>query len=154
MKKVGLSKRTAHGALHNLRLKTRKGFTCGAFDLLHAGHLDFLKKAREQCDYLIIGLHTDPTIDRPDTKNKPCETTYERWCRLDAVKHVDEIIPYDTEEDLYNLLVTLNIHVRFLGADYINKSFTGEGIKGIDISYINRNHGYSSSALRKKIIPS
>jgi len=128
-----------------------KGFTCGAFDLLHPGHLDFFKKACQHCDYLTIGLHTDPTIDRPNTKNTPCESTYERWLRLDAVKYIDEIIPYDTEADLWNMLQMLEIDVRFLGEDYKHKGFTGKELP-IKIEYIVRDHAYSSSGLRERIV--
>tara|TARA_R100001244_G_scaffold26809_1_gene26682 strand:- start:2544 stop:2954 length:411 start_codon:yes stop_codon:yes gene_type:complete len=128
-----------------------KGFTCGAFDLVHPGHLDFFKKARQHCDYLTIGLHTDPTIDRPNTKNIPCESTYERWLRLDAVKYIDEIIPYDTEADLWNMLQMLEIDVRFLGEDYKHKGFTGKELP-IKIEYIVRDHAYSSSGLRERIV--
>ena len=128
-----------------------KGFTCGAFDLLHPGHLDFFKKAKQKCNHLIIGLHTDPTIDRPDSKNKPCESTYERWLRLDAVKYIDEIIPYDTEADLWNMLQMLELDVRFLGEDYKHKGFTGKELP-IKIEYIVRDHAYSSSWLRERIV--
>tara|TARA_R100000995_G_scaffold84914_1_gene65780 strand:- start:4469 stop:4897 length:429 start_codon:yes stop_codon:yes gene_type:complete len=131
-------------------MKKTRGFTCGAFDLLHPGHLYFFKKAKQKCDHLVIGLHTDPTIDRPDSKNKPCESTYERWLRLDSVKYVDEIIPYDTESDLWNLLQMLDLDFRFLGDDYKNKPFTGKELP-INIEYISRDHAYSSSGLRKRI---
>ena len=129
-----------------------RGFTCGAFDLLHPGHLFLFEKAKEECDWLIIGLHTDPTIDRP-SKNKPCESVFERWYRLNAVKHVDEIIPYDTEADLYNLLVLQYPDLRFLGGEYAGKEYTGYTLD-IEVSFIARHHDYSSSALRKKIISS
>ncbi len=129
-----------------------RGFTCGAFDLLHPGHLFLFEKAKEECDWLIIGLHTDPSIDRP-SKNKPCESVFERWYRLNAVKHVDEIIPYDTEADLYNLLVLQQPHLRFLGEEYAGRGYTGNDLD-IEVSFIARHHGYSSSALRNKIISS
>ena len=128
------------------------GFTCGAFDLLHPGHLFLFEKAKEECDWLIIGLHTDPSIDRP-SKNKPCESVFERWYRLNAVKHVDEIIPYDTEADLYNLLVLQHPDLRFLGGEYAGKEYTGYTLD-IEVSFIARHHDYSSSALRNKIISS
>ena len=127
-----------------------KGFTCGAFDLLHPGHLDFFKKSKQHCDHLVVGLHTDPTLDRPDTKNRPCESTYERWFRLDAVSYVDEIIPYDTEGDLWNMLQMLGLDVRFLGEDYKDKSFTGEELP-LNVVYIVRDHSYSSSGLRRRL---
>ena len=129
-----------------------RGFTCGAFDLLHPGHLFLFKKAKEECGWLIIGLHTDPSIDRP-SKNKPCESVFERWYRLSAVKYVDEIIPYDTEADLYNLLVLQQPDLRFLGEEYAGRGYTGNDLD-IEVSFIARHHDYSSSALRNKIISS
>ena len=129
-----------------------RGFTCGAFDLLHPGHLFLFEKAKEECSWLIIGLHTDTSIDRP-SKNKPCESVFERWYRLSAVKYVDEIIPYDTEADLYNLLVLQQPDLRFLGEEYAGRGYTGNDLD-IEVSFIARHHDYSSSALRNKIISS
>ena len=94
----------------------RKGFTCGAFDLLHAGHIVMLKEAKDNCDYLIVGLQTDPSIDRQE-KNQPVQSVYERYMQLQAVKYVDEIIPYDTEQSLIDLLESTEIHLRFVGED-------------------------------------
>lgn len=128
------------------------GFIASAFDLLHPGHLAMLEEARSLCDKLVVGLHTDPTIDRPDTKEKPVESTFERFCRLNACKYVDVIIPYDTEEDLLNLLCVLSPDVRFLGSDYNGKPFTGDKLSFIEIVYIYRNHKFSSSNLRKRLI--
>ena len=125
------------------------GFTCSAFDLCHAGHLLMLEEAKEQCDYLIVGLHTNPQIDRPQ-KNKPVETTWERYERLKACKYVDEIIPYDTEKDLENILLSRKIDVRIIGEEYQNKPFTGDGIVP---NYFNRRkHNLSSSSLRQRIL--
>ena len=90
------------------------GFTCSTFDLLHAGHIAMLREAKEQCDYLICGLQTDPSIDRPE-KNKPAQTLVERYTQLQAVRYVDEIIPYTTEQDLEDILKMLNIDVRIIG---------------------------------------
>lgn len=124
------------------------GFTCSAFDLLHAGHVSMLEEAKKQCDYLIVGLHTNPQIDRP-TKNKPVETTFERYVRLKGCKFVDEIIPYDTEEDLVNLLNIIKPDIRILGEEYRDKDFTG---KGLVPEYFNtRSHNYSTTALRKRL---
>lgn len=127
-----------------------KGFTCGAFDLLHYGHLLMLKEVREQCDFLIVGLQIDPSIDRPD-KNKPIETVEERKIRLEGCKYIDEIITYNTEEDLYNLLKELKPDIRFVGADWKGKHFTGDDLS-IKIIFNTRNHNYSSSNLRKRIL--
>lgn len=126
-----------------------RGFTAGAMDFLHSGHVAMLEEAKSQCDYLIVGLHTDPTIDRP-TKNKPVQTTFERFIQLKGCKFVDEIIPYDTEEDLINLLQTFHPDVRFIGEDYRGKPFTGNELP-IKITYTTRRHNFSSSSLRKKI---
>ncbi len=124
------------------------GFTCSAFDLLHAGHIAMLKEAREQCDFLIVGLHTNPRIDRPK-KNKPIQSTFERWYQLKGCKYVNGVIPYDTEEDLVNLLNIIKPDIRILGEEYKDKDFTG---KGIVPEYFNkRRHNYSSSKLRNKL---
>ncbi len=126
-----------------------KGFTCGCFDLLHAGHVVMLKEARENCDYLIVGLQTDPSIDRQE-KNTPVQSVYERYTQLNAIKYVDEIIPYDTEESLIDLLESTPIDTRFIGEDYKDKSFTGDHLP-LKVFYTNRKHSFSSSGLRQKI---
>lgn len=129
------------------------GFTCGAFDLLHAGHLHLLEQASEQCDHLIVGLHTDPSIERPE-KNKPIQTTLERFIQLDCLSAVNTIVPYDTEKDLHNFLATYKIHKRFVGSDYAYRSFTGIELceeRGIEIIYIPRLHSWSSTEIRKRI---
>ena len=126
------------------------GFTCSCFDLLHAGHILMLKDAKKQCDYLIVGLQTNPTIDRPKTKNKPIQSFKERHIQLSAVKYIDEIIKYSTEDDLYQLLKEINPDVRILGSDYENKVFTGDDLD-IKIYYHRRKHSFSSTNLRKKI---
>lgn len=132
-----------------------KGFTCSAFDLLHPGHLIMLEECKKHCDYLIVGLHSDPTIDRPDTKTKPVQSVLERMIQLKACKFVDEVIVYDTEKDLENLMGSLDIQVRFIGEEYFNKPFTGEKIcekRGIAIYYNKaRHYNYSSTELRKRL---
>ena len=125
------------------------GFTCSCFDLLHAGHILMLKDSKEQCDYLIVGLQTDPTIDRPE-KNKPIQSFEERKIQLEAVKYVDEIFVYETEQDLYKKLLDIKPDVRILGSDYIGKSFTGDDLD-IEIYYHERKHNYSTTNLREKI---
>ena len=137
----------------NMQSKPVIGFTCGAFDLFHAGHNIMLRDCKTRCDKLIIGLHTDPSIDRSE-KNRPIQTVYERYTQLVNDKWVDEIIPYDTEADLLNLLVTIPIDVRFLGEDYFNKKFTGDDLCeeiGIKILFLPRKHSFSSSELRERI---
>tara|TARA_Y100000361_G_scaffold151193_1_gene168173 strand:- start:405 stop:854 length:450 start_codon:yes stop_codon:yes gene_type:complete len=127
------------------------GFTCSCFDLLHAGHILMLEDAKNQCDYLIVGLQTDPTIDRPDTKNKPIQSLEERLIQLKAVRYIDEIRIYSTESELRDMLCNIWPSVRILGSDYITKdNFTGCGYD-IPIYYHERNHNYSSSELRKKL---
>lgn len=129
------------------------GFTCSTFDLLHAGHIVMLREAKEQCDYLICGLQTDPSIDRPE-KNKPAQTLVERYTQLQAVKYVDEIIPYTTEQDLEDILKMLNIDVRIIGQEYKSKKFTGRNIcsqRGIEIYYNKRDHRFSTSDLRNRV---
>ena len=126
------------------------GFTCSCFDLLHAGHILMLKDAKKHCDYLIVGLQTDPTIDRPKLKNKPIQDIKERKIQLEAVKYIDEIIIYNDEEELYKLLKKIKPDIRILGSDYINKSFTGDDLD-IEIYFHKREHSYSSSILREKL---
>jgi len=125
------------------------GFTCGSFDLLHAGHIVMLEEAKSKCDKLIVGLQTDPTIDRPE-KNKPIQSIYERFIQLSAVKYIDQIIPYDTEESLMDLLQSHHIDIRFIGEDYREKKFTGSELP-IDIEYTSRKHSFSSSSLRERV---
>lgn len=127
----------------------KKGFTCGAMDLLHAGHVLMLKECKEICDYLIVGLQTDPSTDRP-TKNRPIQSLEERRIQLEGCKYVDEIVIYDTEADLVNLLKTLKPDVRIIGADWKGKKYTGYELD-IEVVFNNRDHGYSSSDLRRRI---
>ena len=124
------------------------GFTCGAFDLLHAGHIVMLQEAKSNCDYLIVGLQTDPTIDRNE-KNKPIQSVYERFVQLNAVKCVDEIIPYDTEQSLMDLLQSQKIDIRFVGEEYRESKLTGRDL--IELHYTSRRHSFSSTNLRKVI---
>ena len=124
------------------------GFTCGAFDLLHAGHVVMLKEAKQNCDHLIVGLQTDPTIDRKD-KNKPIQSIYERYMQLQAIKYVDEILPYDTEQSLVDLLESTSIDLRFVGEEYKGRTFTGKGLH--PIFYTSRKHTFSSTSLRNRI---
>jgi glycerol-3-phosphate cytidylyltransferase len=129
------------------------GFTCSTFDLLHAGHIQMLRDAREQCDYLICGLQVDPSIDRKDN-NSPVQTIVERYTQLNAVRYVDEIIPYQTENDLEDILNMLHIDVRILGEEYKNKTFTGRAIcakRGIELFFNKREHRFSSSDLRNRV---
>jgi glycerol-3-phosphate cytidylyltransferase len=130
------------------------GITFSTFDLLHAGHIAMLAEVKNHCDYLIAGLQTDPTIDRPDTKNAPVQSIVERQIQVSACRFVDEIVVYQTEKDLCDILLTLPIDVRILGIEYADKDFTGKDIcekRGIEIVYNGRDHSFSSSSLRKRV---
>jgi glycerol-3-phosphate cytidylyltransferase len=130
------------------------GFNCSSFDLFHAGHVTMLKMEKEMCDYLKVALQVDPTIDRPGIKNKPVQSIYERYVQLQGCKYVDEILVYQTEQDLLNLIQTQTIHIRFLSEEYLNRDFTGKQYclnNGIDLHYHKRQHQYSSSDLRKRV---
>ena len=129
----------------------KKGFTCSCFDLMHPGHIKMLQDARNQCDYLIVGLQEDPTIDRPDTKNKPIQTLEERYIMLSAVRFIDEIMIYKTEDDLYAYLKKNKPDIRILGSDYKGKDFTGKDLD-INIYYHKRDHDWSSTEMRQRII--
>jgi len=129
------------------------GFTASTFDLLHAGHIQMLREAKEQCDYLICGLQMDPSVDRPE-KNPPVQTIVERYTQLKGVSYVNEIIPYATEQDLEDILTMYHIDVRILGEEYREKDFTGKDIckkRGIQLHFNKRDHRFSSSDLRKRV---
>ena len=129
------------------------GLTASTFDLLHAGHIEMLREAKRECDYLICGLQIDPSIDRPE-KNKPVQTVVERYTQLSAVRFVDEIIPYLYETDLEDILQMRDIHVRILGEEYRNKDFTGRDIckaRDIELYFNKRDHRFSSSGLRQRV---
>ena len=130
------------------------GITFSTFDLLHSGHVAMLAEAKNHCDYLIAGLQTDPTKDRPDTKNKPIQSIVERQISLSSNRFVDEIVVYETEQDLIDLILTLPIDVRILGVEYEDTNFTGrnEGTgRGIHHIFNKRDHSFSSSSLRKRV---
>ena len=130
------------------------GITFSTFDLLHAGHIAMLSEAKNHCDYLIAGLQTDPTIDRPDTKNKPIQSVVERQIQLAACRYVDEVVVYQTEQDLIDLLLILPVDVRILGVEYEDKPFTGQEEcynRGIELVFNGRDHSFSSSSLRKRV---
>jgi len=126
------------------------GFTCSTFDLFHAGHVLMLKEAEAQCDYLIVGLQTDPTIDRPE-KNKPVQSVFERFVQLKGCKYVDEIVVYETEKDLLDILNSYSIDVRILGKEYQDKDFTGRHLHHIELHYNSREHSFSTTELRGRI---
>jgi glycerol-3-phosphate cytidylyltransferase len=130
------------------------GITFSTFDLFHAGHVAMLAEAKNHCDYLIAALQTDPTIDRPDSKNPPIQSIVERQIQVSTNRNVDEVVIYQTEKDLEDLLLILPIDVRILGVEYADKEFTGKQIckdRGIEIVYNGRDHSFSSSSLRKRV---
>ena len=128
------------------------GFTCSTFDLFHAGHIIMLEEAKKQCDFLIVGLQTDPTIDRPG-KNKPVQTVFERYIQLKACKFVDEIVVYATEKELIDILLSYPIDVRILGQEYEGKEFTGSELD-IQCYFNKRKHSFSTTELRQRVIES
>jgi glycerol-3-phosphate cytidylyltransferase len=131
------------------------GITFSTFDMLHAGHIAMLSEAKNHCDYLICGLQTDPTIDRPDTKNKPVQSIVERQIQLAACRYVDEVVVYQTEQDLVDLLLILPLDVRILGVEYQDKEFSGDEEcykRGIEIVFNGRDHSFSSSSLRRRVV--
>ena len=130
------------------------GITFSTFDLLHAGHIAMLAEVKNHCDYLIVGLQTDPTIDRPESKNPPVQSIVERQIQVSACRFVDEIVVYQTEKDLEDILLTLPVDVRILGVEYADKNFTGRKIcenRGIKLVFNSRDHSFSSSNLRQRV---
>jgi glycerol-3-phosphate cytidylyltransferase len=131
------------------------GITFSTFDMLHAGHIAMLSEAKNHCDYLICGLQTDPTIDRPDTKNHPIQSIVERQIQLAACRYVDEVVVYQTEQDLVDLLLILPLDIRVLGVEYQDKEFTGREecyMRNIECIFNGRDHSFSSSSLRKRVV--
>jgi len=128
----------------------KTGFTCSTFDLFHAGHIIMLEEARTQCDYLIVGMQTDPTIDRPE-KNKPVQTVFERFIQLSACKYVDLVIPYATEKELLDILLSYPIDVRILGEEYADKAFTGNYLN-IELYFNKREHSFSTTESRQRVV--
>lgn len=126
------------------------GFCCSAFDLFHAGHVMMLREAKRQCDYLIVGLQTDPTLDRPE-KNKPIQSIFERFVQLEACKYVDEIVVYATEKDLLDILLSYPIDIRILGDEYKDKKFTGHELE-MELYFNSRKHSFSTSELRARVV--
>ena len=131
------------------------GITFSTFDMLHAGHIAMLSEAKNHCDYLICGLQTDPTIDRPDTKNHPIQSIVERQIQLAACRYVDEVVVYQTEQDLVDLLLILPLDIRVLGVEYQDIEFTGREecyMRNIECIFNGRDHSFSSSSLRKRVV--
>jgi len=125
------------------------GFTASSFDLMHAGHIVMLQECKTLCDYLIVGLLTDPTLDRPETKNKPIQSIFERYVQVASCQYVDEVIPFESEKDLEDMILTINPDIRVCGEEYKNKEHTGKGL--CNIHYNKRRHSFSTSELRERI---
>jgi glycerol-3-phosphate cytidylyltransferase len=129
------------------------GITFSAFDLLHAGHVAMLRESKQRCNYLIVGLHADPSLERKN-KNKPVQSLFERYVQLQGCKYVDEIIPYAIEAEISDILLTYPIDIRFIGEEYKDKDFTAKELckqQNIIVYYNKRQHSFSSSALRQRI---
>lgn len=127
------------------------GYTCSSFDLLHSGHVAMLSEAKAHCDYLVVGILVDPTKDRPDLKQKPIQSVFERWVQLQAIEYVDCIIPFETEQDIIDQLLLLKPHIRFCGEEYEGTEHTGHDIPDIEIYYNKRSHSFSTTELRERI---
>ena len=130
------------------------GITFSSFDLFHSGHVAMLKEAKSNCDHLMVGVQTDPTVDRPE-KNKPIQSVFERYVQLEGCKYIDQIVPYATEKEIEDILLTYKIDKRFIGEEYKTKDFTGKQIcvdKGIEIYYNKRQHSFSTTNLRQRIL--
>ena len=130
------------------------GFTAGVFDLFNAGHVLMLEKCKKECDFLIVGIQTDPTIDRPKTKHKPVQSIIERTIEVLGSRYVDTTIVYQTEKDLEDILDTQPINIRFVGMDHKGGFMTGEKIckkHGIEIVYLERGGRFSTSELRRRV---
>ena len=131
------------------RISPRKGLIAGAFDILHPGYIKMFKKTQEICNYLYVALHNDPTIEE-NSKIKPVLSANERAETLLSLKYIDEVVLYSSEEELYKMLLQIKPDVRFLGDDYINKTYTGDDL-GIEVHYLNRDHGWSTTKLKNMI---
>ena len=125
------------------------GFTCSTFDLFHAGHIVMLQESKSLCDYLVCGLLTDPTIDRPDTKSKPVQTAFERYVQLSSCRYVDEVIPFSTEQEIIDMVLSIQPDIRIVGEEYRDRDHTGKGL--CPVHYNKRKHSFSSTSLRKRV---
>lgn len=126
------------------------GFSCSAFDLFHAGHIVMLQEAKSLCDYLIVGLLVDPTKDRPETKNKPVQSVFERYIQVSSCKFVDEVIPFETEKDIEDMVLSINPDIRIVGEEYRGTNHTGVGL--CPIHYNKRRHSFSTTELRERVV--
>lgn len=130
--------------------EVKVGFTCSTFDLFHAGHIVMLQEAKTLCDYLVVGLMIDPTIDRPNTKNKPVQSSFERYIQLSSCRYVDEVIPFSTEQEIIDIILTIQPDIRIVGEEYKGTDHTGVGL--CPIHYNKRKHSFSSTDLRNRVV--
>jgi glycerol-3-phosphate cytidylyltransferase len=138
--------------INSLKREGKKiGFTASTFDLLHAGHVAMLAEAKSNCDYLIVGVLTDPTISRP-FKNKPVQSVFERYLQAQSIEYIDVVIPFESEKDLEDMILTIMPDIRFVGEEYKDQEHTGKHIEGVEIFYNNRKHSFSSSELRERVV--
>lgn len=136
--------------LRNAIINPKKiGLVASCFDLLHAGHCVMLQDAKRVCDYLVVALQEDPSIDRPE-KNKPIQSLLERKIQIEAIKYVDEVITYKKESDLELLIKRVKPDIRILGSDYIDKEYTGKDMDK-EVYFHNRNHNWSTTELRERV---
>lgn len=127
------------------------GFTAGVFDLTHCGHLLMFQYCKKHCDYLIVAIQVDPSKYR-EGKEAPIETIFERFVRLESCKYVDKVIPYESEEDLESILNTVYYDLRFIGSDHQGRSFTGDSIRKDTHHFNPRDHQYSSTSLKERVV--
>jgi glycerol-3-phosphate cytidylyltransferase len=128
------------------------GYVCSSFDCLHAGHVAMLAESKANCDFLVAGLLSDPTIDRPTTKNKPVQSMFERWVQLQAISYIDLVFPFESEQDLYDSLLVIRPDIRFVGEEYKGLNFNGSDLTDIEIYFNKRRHSFSTTELRERII--
>lgn len=145
-----LDRKSIAQALNKPIEEVKIGLTASSFDLFHPGHIVMLMEAKSLCDYLIVGLLSDPTIDRPDTKNKPVQSLFERYIQVAGCKYVDEVIPFESEKDLEDMILTINPDIRICGEEYKDKDHTGKGLS--NIHYNKRRHSFSTTNLRNRVI--
>ena len=130
------------------------GITFSSFDFFHSGHVAMLKEAKSNCDHLMVGVQTDPTVDRPE-KTKPIQSVFERYVQLEGCKYIDQIVPYATEKEIEDILLTYKIDKRFIGEEYKTKEFTGKQLcvdNDIELYYNKRQHSFSTTNLRTRIV--
>jgi len=128
------------------------GYTCSTFDVCHSGHIAMLAECKAHCDFLVVGLLSDPTIDRPSTKNKPIQSLFERWVQIQAISYIDLVFPFESENDLRDSLLVIRPDIRFVGEEYRDVDHTGKDLVDIEMFYNTRKHSFSTTELRQRIV--